>query len=291
MPFLTAHSGICGKTPGAKERVPQHRLHLFPASCNRASRTRVQMRLRQWEQKWQGLCIDVLCSHSEQLRRPWSPELHAFPWLRDPGYRVKQWRNSVWAIYFYKLNFPPLALYWEVLSLWVRADKQPDFRSQVRFGLGTCDVFIAENRRQFGWPGDRMRFSRFTKLGCELFEGETAAEVYVSSWVQPSAWHTLVLWTCWRRRAWVTGHHWQCCIPSLCFSLERQVLLLLIHCSEYTSPHPCLFWVYLFRSSHLTVSGTALRQLQPSPRSSCLSYEITPFGTHPWGPGQGRTRF
>lgn len=43
-----------------------------------------------------------------------------------------------------------------------------------------------------------------------------------------------------------------CCIQSLWFILERLFLFfLLIHCLEYTSVHPCLFSVCLFKSLYL----------------------------------------
>ena len=33
MPFLTPQHGVCSQTPGAKERITKHPLHLSPVSC------------------------------------------------------------------------------------------------------------------------------------------------------------------------------------------------------------------------------------------------------------------
>ena len=82
-----------------------------------------------------------------------------------PGAEVKLWGNAVWAVYFCRSSFSPLALCWEVLSLWGSADKQPDLRRQARFGLGTDNIFIVDRRDNLAGLGITWG------SGCRLFGG------------------------------------------------------------------------------------------------------------------------
>lgn len=75
---------------------------------------------------------------------------------------------------------------------------------------------------------------------------------------------------CERMKAWTPP---SCCILSLWFSLERQLIFLLVHCSEYTSTHPCLYSIC--SNPHLSPS---LQQLcDNSDLHWCLSSLWHPF--------------
>lgn len=115
------------------------------------------------------------CPVSSQLLRWPSPELRGIllcgvilgnQWRRE-GTQFGQFISLCWV-------FSPLALYWDVLSLWDSADKYPNL-SRARFGLATGNAVMVDSRRHSGWPapGNHASGSHLT-LVCELLEGGTA---------------------------------------------------------------------------------------------------------------------
>lgn len=109
MPVLTLHPGICGNwntTPGDKKKVKKHPCSLFSVSCRGASSSRVQMRLRQSEQRWQVLFVVALCHHSCSSGQ--GAGWHS-PVRSNTGYPMDQGVKPIWAVHFNTLSFFPFS--------------------------------------------------------------------------------------------------------------------------------------------------------------------------------------
>lgn len=151
----------------------------------------------------------TLCPHTAAALLLRSRAAWHFHVCSDTGRWMEWGGNTIWGSLFLRAEFfSTLAPYWEVLSVWSSADKQPDLRSQARFGLATSDVFIMDSRRQFGWPGNHVGFSCLNTLGCELHGEGTVSQGVCAPGCNKVPGACYVLQRCWGRKECRTGHHY-----------------------------------------------------------------------------------
>lgn len=109
MPVLTLRHGICGNwntTPGDKKKVKKHPCSLFSVPCRGAPSSRVQMRLRRSEQRWQVPFVAALCHHSCSSGQ--GAGWHS-PLCSNIGHPTEQGAKPIWTVYFYMLSFFPFS--------------------------------------------------------------------------------------------------------------------------------------------------------------------------------------